>query len=74
MEKAIERALRDLDGLADGAIRKRILGEQDEGAAETGAPLATGAVDQASPEGVSEAADEEITPELLQKLRDALSK
>lgn len=76
MDKAIERALKDLDGLADGAIRRRILEERDEGEVEAGAHPVAETAEKAVAEAVGEPTNGgvEIDSGLLQKLRDALSK
>lgn len=74
MKAAIEKALKDLDGLADGAIRKRILEEKDE--EEVGPHPIAETAERAVAEAVGEPTEDEedIDPELLEKLREVLAK
>lgn len=77
MKAAIDRALKDLDGLADSAIRRRILEKGDEEESEEVGPHPVAeTAEQAVAEAVGEPTEDEedIDPELLEKLREALSK
>lgn len=65
MKGAIDKALKDLDGLGERAIRTRILGIEDE---EEGEPAEA----KAAVEGDGED-EEEMDDDLKQKLIDLLS-
>ena len=75
MNKAIARALKDLDGLGDSAIQKNVLGlgEDEE---EVGPHPVAETAEKAVAEAVGEPTEEseDIDPELLEKLRELLSK
>lgn len=71
MNPAIKKVLADLDSLGDGAIKKRILGMDDEAeAAES--PAEQAGEDAADVEGLPQDKDE-LSPELLEKLKTLLA-
>lgn len=76
MEKIISKALADLDGLSEEAIKRRILGIGGEDEEEVGAHPIAETAEKAVAEAVGEPTedDEAIDPALLEKLRDLLSK
>lgn len=77
MDNIIKKALADLDGLSEEAIKRRILGMgDDESEEEVGPHPVAETAERAVAEAVGEPTedDEDIDPELLAKLREALSK
>lgn len=78
MDKVIQKALADLDGLSEEAIKRRILGmgEGEEAEEEVGPHPIAETAEKAVAEAVGEPTEEgeDIDPELLEKLREALSK
>lgn len=73
MNPAIQKVLEELDGLGESAIRKRILGLDDEGG---GAGMETPEEEAAEPGGPGHAEPDgdELSPEMLEKLKALLAK